>query len=128
MQIQIFTICDNAQVYQGKAVVVGAFNSIRAKDLPIHIPNLTVALRIAYEPNETGEKIYKIDFIAPSGKNIIETLMFKQTITTKGQDDFATVDFNLGLTNLILNEEGTYKITLHTDDIESIFKFVVKKI
>lgn len=34
MQIEIFTICDNAQVYAGKAVVMGAFNQLKAKKTP----------------------------------------------------------------------------------------------
>ena len=28
MQIEIFTICDSAQIYSGKAVITGAFNQL----------------------------------------------------------------------------------------------------
>ena len=58
MQIEIFTICDYAQVYAGKAVVMGAFNQMKAQKLPVVVPNLTLAVRVSFEKEESGDKTF----------------------------------------------------------------------
>ena len=71
MQIEIFTICDYAQVYAGKAVVMGAFNQMKAQKLPVVVPNLTLAVRVSFEKEESGDKTFYFYIKNPDGTLLV---------------------------------------------------------
>lgn len=129
MQIEIFTICDSAQVYSGKAVVAGAFNQLVAKRLPIQIPNLTLAVRVAFEKEEAGDKTFYFILKNPDGTQLIPELRFdaKQTQPIEKQSPLTTFDMNIVLGNVPLNQFGVYTITMKFDEKAFLLKFIVQE-
>ena len=114
MQIEIFTLCDSAQVYAGKGVIMGALNQISVKSLPVQIPMITLAVRISYEDTEVSDKTYKIEIINPDGTPFIPTIECGSQAQPP-QSMFWTVDFNLSFNNIQFTQAGKYTIRLHTD-------------
>jgi len=126
MQIEIFTFCDSAQVYAGKAVISGAFNQIIVKQLPLCI-SMTLAVRIAFEQNELGNKKLKFCIFGPDGKPIMSDFNVEATpgASTGKRDLLTTLDLNIGLTNLIFTQTGVYTIQMSIDGEMHSTKFLV---
>lgn len=130
MQIEIFTICDNAQVYAGKAVVMGAFNQLKAKKLPVVVPNLTLAVRVSFEKEESGDKTFYFLINKPDGTPLVPELRCetKQLIHPDDQDQLITYDMNIVLGNVALNQYGCYTVTMRYEDKIFFLKFYVQEV
>ncbi len=129
MQIEIFTICDSAQVYSGKAVIAGAFNQLVAKQLPIQMPNLTLAVRVAFEKGEAGDKTFYFILNNPDGSPLIPELRFeaKQAQPIEKQGPLTTFDMNIVLGNVPLKQFGVYTVTMRVDGKDFLLKFFVQE-
>lgn len=130
MQIEIFTICDNAQVYAGKAVVMGAFNQLNAKKLPVVVPNFTLAVRVSFEKEESGDKTFYFFINKPDGTSLIPELRCetKQLIQPDTQDQLITYDMNIVLGHVVLNQFGCYTVTMRFEDKTFLLKFYVREV
>jgi len=128
MQIEIFTICDSAQVYAGKAVITGAFNQVVVKQLPFNM-SLTLAVRIAFEKEESGEKTFLFSIKNPDGTLLVTEFKCeaKPNITQGMQETFTTLDLNIGLGHIVFNQFGFYTVTMKCDGKEYRLKFLVKQ-
>lgn len=129
MQIEIFTICDSAQVYAGKAVISGAFNQITVKKLPVVLSNLTLAVRIAFEKEESGDKTFFFYLKNPDGSLLIPELKCeaKQNLPLEKQGPIITYDLNLVLGNIMFSQCGTYTVTMKLDGKDYLLKFFVQQ-
>lgn len=129
MQIEIFTICDGAQVYSGKAVVVGAFNQLIAKTLPVKIPNLTLAVRVAFEKGEVVDKVFYFTLKNPDGSQLIPELRVDANngLPIEKQGPLTTFDMNIVLGSVPLKQFGVYTVTMKVDGKESLLKFFVQE-
>lgn len=129
MQIEIFTICDNAQVYAGKAVVMGAFNQVKAQKLPVVVPNLTLAVRVSFEKEESGDKSFYFYIKNPDGTLLVPELRCdaKQVSQPGTQNELVTYDMNIMLGNAVLNQYGGYTITMQYDGKDYQLKFYVQE-
>ena len=52
MNVELFVLCDAATDYQGKLNILGTFDAIRAKEMPVVYPLCTVALRMRFQKTE----------------------------------------------------------------------------
>ena len=116
MNVEAFLLCDAATDQQGKLNVLGAFDTIYAKQMPAIHPACAIALRIRFEINEEGShpvKILVIDEDAnPAGPKLEGNINVK---VGEGK--------NSAITNLILNiqrlnfkKHGQYRIDLTIDN------------
>ena len=130
MQIEIFTICDYSQVYAGKAVVMGAFNQVKAQKLPVVVPNLTLAVRVSFEKEESGNKTFFFYIQNPNGTLLVPELRCdtKQIVQPGSQDQLITYDMNIMLGNIVLNQYGGYTITMRYDGKDYQLKFFVQEV
>lgn len=129
MQIEIFTICDSAQVYAGKAVITGSFNQITVKQLPVVLSNFTIAVRIAFEKEESGDKTFYFYLKNPDGSLLFPELKCeaKQNIPAEKRDPIITYDLNLVLGSVMFKQFGTYTVTMRLDDKDYMLKFFVQE-
>lgn len=129
MQVEIFTICDSAQVYSGKAVISGAFNQLIAKTLPVQIPNLTLAVRVAFEKGEAGDKTFNFILKNPDSSQLIPELRFdaKQGLPIEKQGPLTTFDMNIVLGNVPLKQFGVYSVIMKVDGKEFLLKFFIQE-
>ena len=66
MQVLLATLCDSAADYQGKLSMLGAFDTLCARELPVVHPQCSLALRICYDPGEAGSHQMRIRCIDPA--------------------------------------------------------------
>lgn len=116
MKVDIFTLCDSAQEYSGKLIIVGTFNSIYAKDFPTFHPEFALVARVVFGEDEKG--IHYIDFsIKKDGEDVYimpPGQMTADTTNTKGKD--AIINVVLKGNNIPIPSDGTYVVTLKVDD------------
>ena len=114
MEIEAFLLCDAATDQQGKLNVLGAFESIFAKEVPVIHPSCAVATRIRFENIEEGEHSVKIDVIDEDGKQIIPR--FEGKIAVKFDAGISTgVNLILNLNQLKFEKFGEYSVKLAID-------------
>lgn len=128
MQIEIFTICDAAQVYAGKAVVTGAFNQLTVAKLPVTLQTMTLAVRVAFEKQESGNKTFYFSINNPDGTPLVHELRCetRQLIEAgKALSPLTTYDMNIVFGNLNLNQFGGYTVIMRFEGKKYEHKFYV---
>ena len=116
MKVDIFTLCDSAQEYNGKLVIIGTFNGIYAKEFPTIHPEFALVARVIFSETEKGihnfefsiKKSDKEEFLLPIGK------MTADNSDSKGKD--TAVNVVVKGNNILIAEPGTYIVTLKVDD------------
>ena len=67
MTIYIATLCDSAADYSGKLCVLGAFDTLCAREFPVVHPQCSLAIRIGYEQGDVGRHEMLIRCLDPDG-------------------------------------------------------------
>jgi hypothetical protein len=113
----IFTLCDFAQESDGKMTVVGAFDTIYAKQFPAVHPFMCLALRLRFFIHESGSHAMRISFSGPEGRDVAGPIEGQLAV-----GDFAgssrVVHSVFTFVNTPMEREGTVGITLSVDGRE----------
>lgn len=115
MKVDIFTLCDSAQEYNGKLVIVGTFNSIGAKQFPVVHPEFALVARVVFDENEKG--IHDVKFCIKKNESVFimpETTMRVDTSSTQWKD--ALTNIIVKGNNIVIPEAGEYKVILKIED------------
>lgn len=67
MTVFIATLCDSAADYSGKLCVLGAFDTLCAREFPVVHPQCSLALRIGYDQADSGRHEMLIRCLDPDG-------------------------------------------------------------
>lgn len=116
MKVDIFTLCDSAQEYSGKLIIIGTFNRIYAKEFPTLHPEFALVARVVFGEDEKG--VHNINFSIKKDDEDVYIMLPGQitadTTNTKGND----VVSNLVVkgNNISIPSAGTYVVTLKVDD------------
>ena len=71
MDIQIATLCDFAADYgNGKMVINGTFDALRATKMPVVHPHCSLAMRICVLPEDSGDHRMTINIIDEDGNSV----------------------------------------------------------
>ena len=115
MEIEAFLLCDAATEQQGKLNILGAFDNLWVRQLPVKHPQCSIATRIRFERIEQGDHSVRIQIIDEDGQNIAPKL-------EGGIKVHPAAGVNSIVTNLVLNihglefkKFGSYQIDLAVD-------------
>ena len=118
MKVDIFTLCDSAQEYNGKLVIVGTFNYIQAEHFPIMYPEFALVARILFDESEKGK--HHIEFsIKKDGKDVFimpPGYLDADNTQAKGRD--SVINVIVKGNNVPITEPGIYTVSLKVDDKE----------
>lgn len=115
MEIEILTICDAATDSGGKLNVLGAFDSILAKAVPVVHPQCAVALRIRFSRVEEGEHEVRVSFIDADGRPVMPPLTARVNIAFRGSESSLAANMVLNLQRLSLKAAGDYLVDVSVD-------------
>lgn len=124
MKIEIFTICDNAQAYGDKLIVVGPFTIIAGPELPISRPPFSIAVRLRYTPDECGLKEYYIGIRKPDGTDVFKPMKFQFDADFK-DSPLGVLNLNVNLPSVKFDQEGEYTVYLEGSGIALTQTFYV---
>lgn len=100
MNVELFVLCEAATDQQGKINILGTFDSIHGRALPVIHSHCTVAVRLRFPKSEEGEHMIKINIIDEDGKPVVPPF------ETKGNVRFGNIPRTSIAVNMILNLQG----------------------
>ncbi len=119
MDIQIATLCDFAADYgNGKLVINGTFDALRAPQLPVVHPHCSLAMRICVLPEDSGDHKMTINIIDEDGASIDPKNMpirADMPIQIPDQVPFLTRNLVLNFQGLKFPNEGIYHVDVTVD-------------
>jgi DUF971 family protein len=117
MKVEIFTLCDAATVDAGgKLNILGSFDRLNAKQVPVIHPQCSLAIKLRFERVEEGKKRLRIAFVDSDGAAVMPTLDATTEVRFQGNDSTSTVSLALNIQQLKLPRFGEYSIDLAVDD------------
>ena len=117
MDIQLATLCDSAMDYNGKLCVLGTFDTIGSRALPVVHQNCVLAMRICFRSVDEGEHDLAIRIIDNDGQDAITPLpAVKFTINIPQEVDFVTRNMIFHFQALQFAKPGTYSLEISVDD------------
>ncbi len=115
MQLLVAAICDAATDYQGKLCLLGAFDTIRFKQLPGHHPQCFVALRFVSRRSTAGLHTVEIRFLDPDDNLIVKPIKAQSTVVLPPGNSFISNNIIVMLQNLRFEKTGVHGITVSVD-------------
>ena len=116
MNVEVIVLCDAATEYQGKLNILGTFDAIWARSIPVVHPLCAVALRLRFSKSEEGEHKVKINVIDEDGKSVVKPIetnvnvQFRESVLTS-----VAVNMILNLQGVKFPTYGVYSIDLAVD-------------
>ena len=115
MNIEILALCDAATDQQGKLNLLGAFDCIFARQVPVVHPQCSVALRIRFRRIESGAHRIKISFVDEDGKPVVPSLDANVNVQINEPDESAVTNVVLNLQQLKFEKLGHYSLDVAID-------------
>jgi hypothetical protein len=116
MEIEAFLLCDAATDQRGKLNILGAFDSVYARQLPAIHPQCAVVVRIRFDRSESGEHPVRLSIIDEDGNAIGPKLEGNVAVHVHEQIDFMAVNLILNIHRMKLEKFGRYRIDLSIND------------
>lgn len=120
MKLSFACLCDYAADYSGKLTVVGAFDTIWAKKFPSMHPQCSVALRMLFSHEDSGEHRINLRLIDGDGRFIIPEEKMPKVGFRLGKLPekvfFLTKNFVFHFQGLPIPAPGPHEVKIHFDD------------
>ena len=108
MDIQVATLCDSAMDYNSKLCLLGTFDTIGSRAVPIVHPQCALALRVCFRNADEGDHQMTIRMVDASGKDLMQPLQANVDIRLPEGADFITRNMILNFQPLRFETGGTY--------------------
>jgi hypothetical protein len=116
MDIQLATLCDSAMDYNGKLCVLGTFDTIGSRQLPVVHQNCALALRVLFRGEDEGTHNLSLRIVDADGKDAMPQLPPVQFDVRVPQEvDFITRNMVLHFQALQFNAPGTFSLEVGVD-------------
>jgi hypothetical protein len=115
MNIETFLLCDAATEFGGKLNVLGAFDTIFAKEFPAVHPLCAVALRLRFDRIEQGQHRVRLNFVDDDGNAVLPPLDASINIGMRAEDPSICANLVLNIQGVKLEKAGIYSIDLGID-------------
>jgi hypothetical protein len=128
MNIDIFTLCDSAQEYSGRLIIVGTFNTINVGNLPTVYPEFAIAAKISLDPDykpNNDEHLVKV-YIKKSDSDVYFLPPLEHRIKARVTPDYSDFNLIMRFNGLPINEDGRYVVTMEFDSTKAETNLFVK--
>lgn len=115
MDIEIFALCDAATDTYGKLSLLGAFDALMARELPVVHPLCAIALRIRFRRIESGEHRITLHLIDEDGQMIVPPMDGSIKVNVAPAESSAVANLILQLQNVRFEHAGQYAVNLAID-------------
>ena len=115
MNIQVAVLCDAATDDNGKLNLLGAFDTIYARELPAIHPQCAVALRVTFLSGDEGKRQMKLNFVDADGRAIMPPIEIPVEVVLPEDMHFGTRNFIVNIQQLKFDNPGLYSIDILLD-------------
>jgi|WetSurMetagenome_2_1015567.scaffolds.fasta_scaffold00008_133 hypothetical protein len=112
MDIEIFSLCDFAEDFNGKLCVIGTFGNIAVNRFPALHPHCFIAARIRFDRAEAGIHPFRITIASSDGNDLVPPLRGQITAQPAESESHATVNLALSTGQMLFQKPGVYSIEL----------------
>ncbi len=116
MNIQVAVLCDATTEDSGKLNLLGAFDTIYARELPAIHPQCAVALRVTFFNGDEGKRQLKLNFVDADGRAIMPPIEIPVEVGLPEDVHFGTRNFIINIQQLKFDEPGLYSVDISLDD------------
>lgn len=118
VRVDLAVLADYATVTADqKLVIVGVFDVIQAKTVPVLHPSMYVALRICSGVIDNGDHTVVVRLVDPDGKSLGPELKADFTVSVPLEDDGeGALQLVMGMGNVEFKEFGPYAVDILIDD------------
>ena len=116
MNIQVAVLCDAATDDNGKLNLLGAFDTIYARELPARHPQCAVALRVTFYNEDEGERQLKLNFVDADGRAIMPPIEIPAHVALPGDMHFGTRNYIINIQQLKFDQPGLYSVDVMFDE------------
>lgn len=115
MTVQLATLCDSASDYAGKLCLLGAFDTLCAREFPVVHPHCSLAVRLIFEPAEAGVHPFVIRCFGPDDEECLPAFEPAVDVTFPSRFvPFVTRNIVLNLQRLRIERQGVYRWSVET--------------
>ena len=115
MNVEAFLLCDAATEFGGKLNVLGAFDSIFAKEFPAVHPHCAVGLRLRFDRIEVGQHRVRLNFVDADGTAVLPPLDAALNVGMRPEDASVCANLVLNIQGVKFEKAGMYSIDLAVD-------------
>jgi hypothetical protein len=115
MNIQTAVLCDAATDDNGKLNLLGAFDTIYARELPAIHPQCAVALRVTFLAGDEGKRQLKLNFVDADGHAIMPPIEIPVEVALPDDMHFGTRNFIINIQQLKFATPGLFSMDLSLD-------------
>ncbi|MEM7110330.1 MAG: hypothetical protein AAF519_19035 [Bacteroidota bacterium] len=116
MEVEIFTLSDYAENFNGKLTIVGTFDAINSSTFPVIQPICALSLRLRFSNKETGNHIVIIRLIDKNGKELNKIDGNLTVMNPMDGSNYSSVNLVMRFNNLKFEAEGQYSFELLIND------------
>ncbi len=116
MNIESFLLCDAATDSNGKLNVLGAFDTLFAKETPVQHPYCCIALRLRFSKFEEGNHKVRINFTDEDGKSALPGIDGSLNIKIADNLFSSVVNLVFNLQRIKFDKFGEFSLSLSIDD------------
>lgn len=116
MNIQVAVLCDAATDDNGKLNLLGAFDTIYARELPAIHPQCAVALRVTFFSGDEGQHSLRLNFVDADGRSIMPSIELPVEVSLPEDMHFGTRNFIFNIQQLKFDEPGIYSVDVSLDE------------
>jgi len=116
MNIQVAVLCDAATDDNGKLNLLGAFDTIYARELPAIHPQCAVALRVTFLSGDEGKRQLKLNFVDADGHAIMPPIEIPVEVVLPEDIHFGTRNFIINIQQLKFEEPGLFSVDVALDN------------
>jgi hypothetical protein len=113
--VQLATLCDSAADYSGKLCILGAFDTLCAREFPVVHPACALVVRLTFEASDAGKHNLVIRCIDPSGHETLPP--FEPVVEVSFPSafvPFVTRNIVMNLQRLRVEKPGLYRWVLES--------------
>ena len=115
MEVEIFTLSDYAENFNGKLTIVGTFDAINSNVFPVIQPICALSLRLRFSEKETGNHKVTIRLIDKSSKELNKIDGDLTVMNPVNGSNYSSVNLVMKFNNLKFETEGQYSFELLID-------------
>ncbi|MFQ3577909.1 MAG: hypothetical protein SNJ52_02725 [Verrucomicrobiia bacterium] len=115
MNLLIAALCDAATDYAGKLNILGTFDTIFSRDLPVEHPSCAVAMRMVFNKIEEGQHHVRTEVVNADGKPVGPPM--EVTLDIEVPDEIESLSRNLiiNIQHWRFEHAGQYAVNIAID-------------
>lgn len=115
MNVEVFVLCDAATDTGGKLSLLGAFDTIFARQVPVVHQHCSIAVRLRFSQVEAGDHRLRLSLIDADGGKVMPDMDGMLQVRTGARQVTLAVNLIFNLQQLKLGGYGEYRIDLAVD-------------